>query len=118
MAKPSPVDYFYALGGALGGAMIGVIPAALAGGVAAGLGGEYWHWAAPTAFWRTFWIAWGVIIVIAYLISLYEDTPSPGGYPPGYVPNIHRMGTQEYYLQEMLNEQALENDRRRRQNTN
>lgn len=116
MAKPRPIDYFNALGGAAAGAMVGIVPAVIAGAVVAAVGGQLWGWAGSTAFWRTFFIAWSVIIVILYLTSLYEDPPARGGYPPGYVPNIHRMGTQEYYLQEILNEQALENDRRRRQN--
>ena len=113
MAKKSQNKYFSAIGAAVGGMLIFAPPAAGIAFVLAMVGALFWNWPFFTTLLWTFGVIWCAGIAVAYVQGVTEKPKPRGGYVPGYQPNPHKIGTQEYYLNEIMNQQAMENDDRR-----
>ncbi|CAH0190323.1 hypothetical protein [Rhodococcoides fascians] len=112
----------------VGGAIMGgVMGAVMFGGYAAfiGLFVATFAWMFMDANWMTVFLIMAIVGAVIGGLAMgadgwKEDTKpkGAGGYPAGYMPNLHKHGTQEYYLNEIMNQQAMQADDERRRRNN
>lgn len=103
------------IGGAAAGVVLFFLPSAGIALFVSAIGAVAWGWPFFTALLWIFGIVYGALLVLTFFRKDKTDYSKIKSYAPGYIPNLHQPGTQEYYLNEIMNQQAVENDRKRRQ---